>query len=81
MQVDELVQHVALRVDEGSSSENALSAANELRSNLVPEKTVTVDRPCLFFVRDILDDVVIVAGKIVTPPSVDEPAFQSHHSS
>uniref|UniRef100_A0A1Y9H2B0 Serpin domain-containing protein n=1 Tax=Anopheles dirus TaxID=7168 RepID=A0A1Y9H2B0_9DIPT len=68
--VDELVQHVSIRVDEGSSSENALSAANIVESKTLDDEQeqFTADKPFLFFVRDIVDDIVIVAGKITDIP-------------
>uniref|UniRef100_A0A1Y9HE94 Serpin domain-containing protein n=1 Tax=Anopheles funestus TaxID=62324 RepID=A0A1Y9HE94_ANOFN len=68
--VDELVQHVSIRVDEGSSSENALSAVNLVESKTLEDdhEQFTADKPFLFFVRDIVDDIVIVAGKITDIP-------------
>uniref|UniRef100_A0A1Y9IVG7 Serpin domain-containing protein n=1 Tax=Anopheles minimus TaxID=112268 RepID=A0A1Y9IVG7_9DIPT len=68
--VDELVQHVSIRVDEGSSSENALSATNLVEAKTVEDdhEQFTADKPFLFFVRDIVDDIVIVAGKIMDIP-------------
>uniref|UniRef100_A0A182M3B5 Serpin domain-containing protein n=1 Tax=Anopheles culicifacies TaxID=139723 RepID=A0A182M3B5_9DIPT len=66
--VDELVQHVSIRVDEGSSSENALSATNLIEAKTADEEQFTADKPFLFFVRDIVDDIVIVAGKITDIP-------------
>lgn len=64
LRVGELQQHVTLRVDEGSSTENFLTATGTLRSNAMVERTVAVDRPFLFFVRDRIDEIIIVAGKI-----------------
>lgn len=76
LHVEELQQHVSVRVDEGASSENFLTSTNALRSNAVPEKTVQVDRPFLFFVRDNIDDVIIVAGKVVEPTAnLNEPSL------
>uniref|UniRef100_A0A182YGE2 Serpin domain-containing protein n=1 Tax=Anopheles stephensi TaxID=30069 RepID=A0A182YGE2_ANOST len=71
--VDELVQHVSIRVDEGSSSENALSATNLVESKTLEDdqEHFTADKPFLFFVRDIVDDIVIVAGKITDIPYVE----------
>uniref|UniRef100_A0A240PK27 Serpin domain-containing protein n=1 Tax=Anopheles christyi TaxID=43041 RepID=A0A240PK27_9DIPT len=68
--VDELVQHVSIRVDEGSSSENALSAVNIVEAKTIEDdqEQFTADKPFLFFVRDIVDDIVIVAGKITDVP-------------
>lgn len=75
LHVEELKQHVSLRVDEGASSENSLTATNALRSNAHPEQSIVVDRPFLFFVRDVINDVIIVAGKVIEPPANDEPDF------
>lgn len=72
LHVEELQQHVSFRIDEGSSTENFLTATNTLRSNSQPEKSIIVDRPFLYFVRDIVDNVVIVAGKITSLPEYDE---------
>ncbi|XP_049530444.1 antithrombin-III [Anopheles darlingi] len=68
--VDELVQHVSIRVDEGSSSENALSATNTIEAKTLENdrEQFLADKPFLFFVRDIVDDIVIVAGKITDVP-------------
>lgn len=71
LHIEELQQHVSFRVDEGSSSENFLTATNALRSNAPSERSVVVDRPFLFFVRDNIDNVVIVAGKITSLPEYD----------
>lgn len=73
LHIEEVQQHVALRVDEGSSSENFLTATNALRSNAQPEQSIVVNRPFLFFVRDVTDGVIIMAGKVTSPPVVDEP--------
>lgn len=76
LHIEELQQHVALRVDEGSSSENFLTATNALRSNAQPEQSIVVDRPFLFFVRDVAEGVIIMAGKISSlPPAVEEPTI------
>lgn len=99
LHIEELQQHVSVRIDEGASSENFLTATNSLRSaaaatetqseendsnNKAAETTaastdeptplsVVIDRPFLFFVRDVIDDVLIVAGKVVEPPTNDDP--------
>jgi len=73
LHIEELQQHVVLRVDEGSSSENFLTATNALRANAQPEQSIIVDRPFLFFVRDVTDGIIIMAGKITAPPTTDEP--------
>lgn len=72
LHIEELQQHISFRVDEGSSSENFLTATNALRSNSQAERSVIIDRPFLFFVRDVIDNVVIVAGKITSLPEYDE---------
>lgn len=75
LHIEELQQHVALRIDEGSSSENFLTATNALRSNAQPEQSIVIDRPFLFFVRDVTDGVIIMAGKVTSPPIDDEPSL------
>lgn len=70
LHVEELKQHVSIRVDEAASSENFLTSTSALRSNAqAAEQLIAVDRPFLFFVRDVIDDVIIVAGKVVRPPA------------
>lgn len=71
LHIEELQQHVSFRVDEGHSSENFLTATNALRSNSQSGRSVVIDRPFLFFVRDNIDNVVIVAGKITSLPEYD----------
>lgn len=66
LRIGELQQHVTMRVDEASSAENFLSATSTLRNNAPVDREFVVDRPFLFFVRDRIDDVLIVAGKIVS---------------
>lgn len=74
LHIDELKQQVSFRVDEGSSSENFLTATNlERSSNPSAEHTFIADHPFLFAVRDVIDNVLIVAGKLVDPPANDEP--------
>lgn len=68
LRIGELQQHVTFRVDEGSSSENVFTASSSLRSNAPVERTIVIDRPFLFFVRDRVEDVVVVAGKITNLP-------------
>ncbi|XP_053693950.1 serpin B4 [Sabethes cyaneus] len=74
--VDELVQHVSIRVDEGASSELSLSAGDAVESKTSDDQDeleqFVVDRPFAFFVRDTVDDVVIVAGKITDIPDATE---------
>lgn len=68
LHVDELVQHVSIRVDEGAVSQNAFSATNLVRSESFDDE-LAIDHPFLFFVRDVVEDIVVVAGKIchITP--------------
>lgn len=75
LHIEELQQHVSFRIDEGSSTENFLTATNALRSNVQPdssEKMFNIDRPFLYFVRDITDNVIIIAGKITSLPEFDQ---------
>lgn len=75
LHIDELKQQVSFRVDEGSSSENFLTATNlERSSTLTADRALVADHPFLFAVRDVIDNVIIVAGKLVDPPADDEPA-------
>lgn len=86
LRLDELVQHVSVRVDEGASSENSISASDVLarmaakadaevkepemeteKEQENEEDMFIVDRPFLFFVRDTIDDVTLVAGLINRP--------------
>lgn len=89
LRVDELVQHVSVRVDEGASTENSISASDAVgRAAAANAETETeekqqkqqqqletqeeeasfvVDHPFLFFVRDTIDDVTLVAGMINKP--------------
>ncbi|CAO1407105.1 unnamed protein product [Diamesa serratosioi] len=71
-QIEELVQHVAVRVDEGSSSQNALSAGNVMSRGNLKMETMTFDRPFIFYVRDVIDNVVLAAGKIMEIPVQEE---------
>lgn len=76
LRVGELQQHVTLRVDETASTENFLTASIALRSNgAVVERSVVVNRPFLFFVRDRIDDLTVIAGKITSLEAfaMDEP--------
>uniref|UniRef100_A0A1B0DIB7 Serpin domain-containing protein n=2 Tax=Phlebotomus papatasi TaxID=29031 RepID=A0A1B0DIB7_PHLPP len=77
LHVDELVQHVSIKVNEGASSENSLTAANAVRpkSSENADKLLTIDRPFLFFVRDHVDNLTVVAGKITNPPNTESQAL------
>ncbi|XP_064292670.1 uncharacterized protein LOC128678492 [Plodia interpunctella] len=73
--VQELVQHVAVRVDNADASASELSAANpsiEALKNLPleqlkPVRKFIVDHPFMFFIIDCLDNLVVVSGKVVDP--------------
>lgn len=67
-QIQELVQHVAMRVDEGGSTENSLSAGNIESRNNVKLEELNIDKPFMFYVRDVESKVILVAGKIVEIP-------------
>lgn len=76
LRVGELQQHVVLTVDELSTSENILTATNAIRTEApANERSVTINRPFLFFIRDRIDDVTIIAGKITNLEAfaMDEP--------
>lgn len=68
-----MVQHVAMRVDEGGSTENSLSAGNiESRNNMKLEKLnvekLEIDKPFMFYIRDVEENIILVAGKVVEIP-------------
>ncbi|XP_028041479.1 serpin B4 [Bombyx mandarina] len=72
--VEEMAQHVSVRVDNSDSVASEMSAANvdmPLSKNLpLSEKPATkfsVDHPFVFFIMDTLDNLVVVAGKVVDP--------------
>ncbi|XP_026735361.1 serpin B6 [Trichoplusia ni] len=71
--VQELVQHVSVRVDEADSSASELSASNgamELSKNLplsTPTRRFNVEHPFIFYIMDTQDNLVVVAGKVMDP--------------
>ncbi|CAH2054609.1 unnamed protein product, partial [Iphiclides podalirius] len=73
--VQELVQHVAVRVDNADSTANELSVANpgvEALKNipLYEERSprrFCVEHPFIFYIIDRLDNLVVVAGKVTDP--------------
>ncbi|CAH0760788.1 unnamed protein product [Diatraea saccharalis] len=71
--VQELVQHVAVRVDNADSSANQLAVAEaveELKNlplNAKIPRRFNVEHPFLFYIIDCLDNLVVVAGKITDP--------------
>lgn len=76
LRVSELQQHVILSVDETSSSENVMSSSNVLQAkDHLNERSMIVNRPFLFFIRDRIDDVTVIVGKINTLEAfaMDEP--------
>ncbi|KAJ9580163.1 hypothetical protein L9F63_004180 [Diploptera punctata] len=66
--VEELVQYVTVKVDEGSSSYNYMTASNPATRTEVSK--FAADSPFLYFVRDTKDDIIIVAGKVVDPSAI-----------
>jgi serine protease inhibitor len=71
-QIEELVQHVAVRIDEASSSESVLSAGNVQGRNNMKETEVLINKPFLFYVRDTVNDVILSAGKIMEIPKEED---------
>lgn len=67
--LEELVQHVSFRVDEGASSENFLTATSGLRT-LETDRIVSINRPFIYFVRDLTNNVILIAGKLCNPPII-----------
>ncbi|CAG4955357.1 unnamed protein product [Parnassius apollo] len=73
--VQELVQHVAVRVDNADSTANELSVANPGVQSLknIPlyedrsPRRFYVEHPFIFYIIDRLDNLVVVAGKVVDP--------------
>ncbi|XP_021198930.2 plasminogen activator inhibitor 2, macrophage [Helicoverpa armigera] len=73
--VQELVQHVAVRVDDADSSASQIAAANpvmEMSKNLPlapskPLRKFNVEHPFIFYILDTLDNLVVVAGKVIDP--------------
>lgn len=76
LRIGELQQHVVLTVDEVSSSESSMTATNAVRTEApTNERSVIINRPFLFFIRDRIDDITIIAGKITSLEAfaMDEP--------
>ncbi|CAK1593801.1 unnamed protein product [Parnassius mnemosyne] len=73
--VQELVQHVAVRVDNADSTANELSVAipgvQSLKNIPLYEerspRRFYVEHPFIFYIIDRLDNLVVVAGKIIDP--------------
>ncbi|XP_037953819.1 serpin B13 [Teleopsis dalmanni] len=73
LHVDEIVQFVNVRVDEGSGSVTGLSASNgQMRNSEAEMDAFEVNRPFLFFVMDCEQDFVVVSGKVYTPEFKEE---------
>ncbi|XP_055326593.1 serpin B13-like [Sitodiplosis mosellana] len=81
LRVGELQQHVVLTVDELSTAENFMTASNVVRTEApANERSVIINRPFLFFIRDRIDDVTIIAGKITSLEAfaMDEPQLPNN---
>lgn len=81
LRVGELQQHVVLTVDELSSVENSMTASNTVRTEApANERSVIINRPFLFFIRDRIDDITIIAGKIISLEAfaMDEPQLPNN---
>ncbi|XP_061708420.1 uncharacterized protein LOC133518456 [Cydia pomonella] len=69
------VQHVAVRVDNADTSASQLAASNAVQESLknIPLSSIkeprrfSVDRPFMFFIIDRLDNLVVIAGKVIDP--------------
>lgn len=78
--VQEMVQHVSVKVDNSGSSQSELSVATleEEAANLknlplteeVPIK-FSAGHPFVFFIHDVLDNLIVVAGKVTDPDSAE----------
>jgi serine protease inhibitor len=71
-QIEELVQHVAIRIDEAYGSESALSAGNVQGRQNEKATEVTIDEPFVFYVRDTESDVIMTTGRILDVPQDEE---------
>lgn len=49
-----------------------LSASNVMSRGNLKMETMTFDRPFIFYVRDVIDNVVLAAGKIMEIPAQEE---------
>nr|CAD7195494.1 unnamed protein product [Timema douglasi] len=68
--VDELVQYVAIRVDKRESSANYLTSSSSIpvESREGDYERFVADHPFLYFVKDHVDDIIVVAGKPAIKP-------------
>lgn len=84
LRIGELQQHVILSVDETSSTENSLTAINSLRAKqyVSNQRSIIINRPFLLFVRDRIDDVTIIAGKITSLKAfaMDDPEIHGNRT-
>ncbi|KAM7361888.1 serpin 100A [Cochliomyia hominivorax] len=72
LHVDEIVQFVNVKVDEGGSSNIALSASDtQARDNETFEK-IEINHPFAYFVMDCEQDFVLVSGKVHAPEVQEE---------
>ena len=53
--------------EEGTESVDATTAQPTTETNIAGVKTVTVDRPFVFFVRDRDSGLVLLIGRVVNP--------------
>lgn len=67
-----MVQHVAIKIDEGSSIENAFSATSIKGRDNLKTNEIIINRPFLFYVIDKSNDVILTAGKVVEIPQEEE---------
>ncbi|XP_059058785.1 serpin B12 [Achroia grisella] len=73
--VQELVQFVAIRVENNDASASQLSAANPAGESLKnlpltqlkPVRRLNVEHPFIFFIMDYLDNLIVASGKVVDP--------------
>ncbi|XP_061396087.1 uncharacterized protein LOC133331726 [Musca vetustissima] len=74
LHVDEIVQFVNVRVDEGGNSVISLSAADAEGRNKTeePMEMFEITHPFLYFVMDCESDFILVSGKVHAPEVQDE---------
>ncbi|XP_073820242.1 serpin 100A [Musca autumnalis] len=74
LHVDEIVQFVNVRVDEGGNSVSGLSAANAEGRNKTeePMEMFEITHPFLYFVMDCESEFVLVSGKVNAPEVQDD---------
>ncbi|XP_073988226.1 uncharacterized protein isoform X2 [Rhodnius prolixus] len=68
--LNDLVQLVTLEVDENSGSYNFLTTTDAAETRSAAVK-FTADQPFLFFLRDRIDNFIVVAGKLQDPADVN----------